>query len=76
MAKSKLAILVVGPPRSGTSAVASGAEPTNIEVFTLNPEGVPSNDRQYDVGVTNPFGFRVIGENIYLSMGGRRRPRT
>jgi len=61
---------VVVSNRRTTNAFTSGAEPSNIEVFALNAAGVPVNDRQYDVGVTTPFGFRTAGSNIYLSMGG------
>ena len=61
---------VVMSARRTTNAFTSGAEPTNIEVFALNAAGAPVSDRQYDVGVTTPFGFRTAGNNVYLSMGG------
>jgi hypothetical protein len=61
---------VVVTNRSTTIATTTGAEPDNIEVFTLGANGAPVKVQQHDVGGDTPFGFRVEGDKIYLSMGG------
>ena len=61
---------VVVPQRRTTLAFTSGAEPDNMEVYTLNAAGVPVNVQAHDVGGDTPFGGRAVGNNIYLSMGG------
>lgn len=61
---------VVVPQRRTTFAFTSGAEPDNIEVYTLNAAGTPVNVQAHDVGGDTPFGGRALGNNIYLSHGG------
>lgn len=56
--------------RRTTNAVTSGAEPDNLEIVNLNASGVPTRIQLHDAGGDTPFGFRVVGNRIYLSMGG------
>jgi len=58
------------PQRRTSLAFTSGAEPDNMEVYTLSAAGVPVNVQAHDVGGDTPFGGRALGNNIYLSMGG------
>jgi 6-phosphogluconolactonase (cycloisomerase 2 family) len=56
--------------RRTTNAFTSGAEPDNLEVVSLNADGVPARIQLHDTGGDTPFGFRVVDNRIYLSMGG------
>lgn len=56
--------------RRTTNALTSGAEPDTIEVVTLNAGGTPARIQAHDVGGDTPFGFRMVDNRVYLSMGG------
>lgn len=61
---------IVVSNRRTSLALTSGAEPDNIEVMTLGANGIPIRVQQHDVGGDTPFGFRMLGNRVYLSMGG------
>lgn len=57
--------------RRHTFAVGTGAEPANIEIVTLNEQGLPVRIHQQDVKADHPFGFRFDDEGrLYLTHGG------
>lgn len=56
--------------RRTTFAFTSGAEPDNLEVYTLGANGAPVNVQAHDVGGDTPFGGRVLGDVVYLTHGG------
>ena len=56
--------------RIGSLAFTSGAEPDNIEVYTLGADGTPVNVNVHDVGGDTPFGGRMFGNALLLTMGG------
>lgn len=61
---------VVISNRRGLLGVTSGAEPDRIEVHTLGPEGVPVRSQIHDLDGETPYGFRIVGQDLYMSFGG------
>ena len=61
---------VVVTNRRTSLAFTSGAEPDNVETYTLGANGAPVRVQAFDVGGDTPFGGRMLGNNLYLTHGG------